>query len=64
MRRKSLVFLVLLCEPDISHARWLHYPTPATPRTRDGKPNLAAKAPRRRMASRIFPESGSPSMHL
>jgi len=28
------------------HAQWLHYPTPGTPRTRDGKPNLAAKAPR------------------
>ena len=46
MRRKSLVFLVMLCEPAISHAQWLHYHTPATPRTRDGKPNLAAKAPR------------------
>ena len=29
-----------------THAQWLHYPTPGTPRTRDGKPNLAAKAPR------------------
>ena len=29
-----------------THAQWLHYPTPGTPRTRDGKPNLTAKSPR------------------
>lgn len=29
-----------------AHAQWLNYPTPGTPRTRDGKPNLAAPAPR------------------
>ena len=27
-------------------AQWLNYPAPGTPRTRDGKPNLSAKAPR------------------
>ena len=27
-------------------AQWLNYPTPGTPRTRDGKPNLTAKTPR------------------
>jgi hypothetical protein len=27
-------------------AQWLHYPTAGVPRTRDGKPNLAAPAPR------------------
>jgi hypothetical protein len=27
-------------------AQWLNYPTPGTPRTKDGKLNLAAKAPR------------------
>ena len=27
-------------------AQWINYPTPGTPRTRDGKPNLAAPAPR------------------
>jgi hypothetical protein len=27
-------------------AQWLNYPAPGTPRTRDGKPNLAAPAPR------------------
>ena len=29
-------------------AQWLDYPTPGLPRTRDGKPNLAAPAPRTR----------------
>src|ERR1700733_6551706 len=29
-----------------SHAQWLNYPTPGTPRTRDGKPNLTAPARR------------------
>jgi hypothetical protein len=27
-------------------AQWLNYPTPGIPRTKDGKPNLAAPAPR------------------
>ena len=26
-------------------AQWINYPTPGTPRTRDGKPNLSAPAP-------------------
>jgi hypothetical protein len=29
-----------------AQAQWLNYPTPGTPRTRDGKPDLSAKAPR------------------
>jgi len=29
-----------------ARAQWLHYPTPGIPRTRDGKPNLSAPAPR------------------
>ncbi|MGP0075933.1 MAG: hypothetical protein ACLPWF_28785 [Bryobacteraceae bacterium] len=29
-----------------AHAQWLNYPTPGTPRTPDGKPNLTAPAPR------------------
>jgi hypothetical protein len=29
-------------------AQWLHYPTPGTPRTKDGKANLSAPAPRTR----------------
>lgn len=30
----------------VAHGQWLNYPTPGTPRTRDGKPDLSAKAPR------------------
>jgi hypothetical protein len=30
----------------MASAQWLDYPTPGTPLTRDGKPNLSAKAPR------------------
>ena len=29
-------------------AQWMNYPTPGTPRTKDGKPNLSAPAPRTR----------------
>jgi hypothetical protein len=29
-----------------AHAQWLNYPSPGTPRMRDGKPDLSAKAPR------------------
>jgi hypothetical protein len=29
-----------------AYAQWLNYPTPGTPRTADGKPNLTAPAPR------------------
>jgi hypothetical protein len=29
-----------------AQAQWLNFPTPGTPRTRDGKPNLAAPTPR------------------
>src|ERR1700687_413930 len=32
----------LLC----AQAQWLTYPSRGTPRTKDGKPNLSAKAPR------------------
>ena len=31
-----------------ANAQWLNYPAPGTPVTRDGKPNLSAKAPRTR----------------
>jgi hypothetical protein len=34
--------------PAVMSAQWLHYPTPGTPRTRDGKPNLTAPAPKGR----------------
>ena len=29
-----------------ANAQWLHYPTPGIPRTRDGKADLSAPAPR------------------
>jgi hypothetical protein len=35
-------FLLTAC----AHAQWLNFPTPGIPRTADGKPNLAAPAPR------------------
>jgi len=39
--------LVLFAFISISaYAQWLNFPTPGTPRTRDGKPNLSAPAPR------------------
>ncbi len=37
---------ILLMLSIAAHAQWLNYPTPGTPRTRDGKANLAAPAPR------------------
>jgi hypothetical protein len=40
----ATAFLVPACAP----AQWLNHTDAATPRTRDGKPNLAAKAPRTR----------------
>jgi hypothetical protein len=43
IQRLGLVFAgALLC----ANGQWLNYPTPGTPRTRDGKANLSAKAPR------------------
>jgi len=44
MKRRLLWTLLTLglC----AYAQWLNYPAPGTPRTRDGKPNLSAKAPR------------------
>src|SRR5712691_2595917 len=42
--RTFVVLLAFLCTG--AHAQWLNFPTPGTPRTRDGKPNLAAPAPR------------------
>ena len=35
-----------LCAPLSANAQWVKYPTPGAPRTRDGKVNLAAPAPR------------------
>jgi hypothetical protein len=38
--------MVLVCAMVPAKAQWLSYPAPGTPLTRDGKPNLSAKAPR------------------
>ena len=38
-----LVFALLTTA---THAQWLNFPTPGTPRTLDGKPNLTAPTPR------------------
>ena len=43
---RRLFVLVAILSTTSAHAQWLNYPTPGTPRTRDGKPNLAAPAPR------------------
>jgi hypothetical protein len=45
MRRALPLILLMLVGVDAS-AQWLKYPAPGTPRTRDGKPNLTAPAPR------------------
>jgi hypothetical protein len=41
--RLSVLFTLLAIS---AHAQWLNFPTPQTPRTRAGKPNLAAPVPR------------------
>ena len=40
------LFVLFVLLSTAAHAQWLNYPTPGTPRTKDGKPNLAAKTPR------------------
>lgn len=39
----ALLFTIALLS---AYGQWLNYPSPGTPRTRDGKPNLSAPAPR------------------
>jgi hypothetical protein len=48
VRLRLFLLLALLSAgaSSLAHAQWLNYPTPGTPRTRDGKPNLAAPVPR------------------
>jgi hypothetical protein len=41
---RLLVLFTLLAGS--AYAQWLNFPTPGTPRTRDGKPNLTAPVPR------------------
>jgi hypothetical protein len=45
MRHHQLVILFALLSTG-ADAQWLNFPTPGTPRSRDGKPNLSAPAPR------------------
>lgn len=45
MSQRWLLGLFLLI-PTGAQAQWLNFPAPGTPRTRDGKPNLTAPAPR------------------
>ena len=45
MFRRRLFVLSLLFAAGVQ-AQWLNFPTPGTPRTADGKPNLTAPAPR------------------
>src|ERR1051326_2578406 len=45
MRYQRLFVLFALISTG-AQAQWLNFPTPGTPRTRDGKPNLTAPAPR------------------
>ena len=46
MARWVLAFVVMLSACGTLFAQWLHYTTPGIPRTRDGKPNLFAPAPK------------------
>src|ERR1700726_474564 len=44
--RRFVLFAVLATAVPGLQAQWLNYPTPGTPRTKDGKANLTAPAPR------------------
>ena len=44
--RRPLVFVWLVVLSVTTHAQWLNFQPPGTPRTKDGKPNLTAPAPR------------------
>jgi hypothetical protein len=48
MTCRTTAILILFSSAFTATAQWIHYPTPKTPRTRDGKPNLTAPAPRAR----------------
>jgi hypothetical protein len=45
---QRIAAIVILCAVTVvtAHAQWLNYPAPGIPRTKDGKPNLSARAPR------------------
>jgi hypothetical protein len=42
----AATFLILSAASDPISAQWLRYPTAGVPKTRDGKPDLSARAPR------------------
>ena len=46
LRLLVVVALLSIGASTVMHAQWLNYPTPGTPRTHDGKPNLTAPTPR------------------
>ena len=46
--RHIWILLTLVGAPTGAHAQWLNQPAPGTPKGKDGKPNLAARAPRTR----------------
>jgi hypothetical protein len=47
MNASKRVYIVLIgLLGSSAYAQWVNYPSPGTPRTRDGKPNLTAPAPR------------------
>jgi hypothetical protein len=46
LRHNARIGIVLAGAAMCASAQWLNYPTPGTPRTKDGKPNLSAPAPR------------------
>jgi len=45
-RQKTSIAIMFAGALVCAHAQWLNYPAPGTPRTRDGKVNLSARAPR------------------
>jgi hypothetical protein len=57
-QRLLLLFALVGLFPAGACAQWLNYPTPGTPRTRDGKPNLTAPAPRAAKGKPDSPASG------
>jgi hypothetical protein len=47
MRDRSVWIMIALAAAAVcAHAQWLNRPIPGTPRTKDGKPNLSAPAPK------------------
>jgi hypothetical protein len=47
MRKLLVIVAFMLVASLCANAQWLNYPESKTPRTKDGKPNLSAPAPRR-----------------